>query len=350
MRKNTICLLLFILISFGAFAQSGGKGVFRFINLPNSSKIAALGSAFPMSEEAEISESFQNPSLISNSNAGKLDLNYSKYIADINFGAVQYGFKLKNNSVISAGLLFVDYGKFEETDASGNSTGNNFTAGDYLLNIGYAKNWQQKIYYGVNLKLIYGTYAIYKSTALATDFAVTYKDTLARLSTGIAFRNMGYQLKPFDQVREALPFEINFSFAQRLKYAPFRYHITYSNLQNFDLTYQDLNDPNAEIDLVTGAPLNNKATFHNKFSRHIILGVEILLSPSFNLLAGYNFRKNKELNISGTGGRAGLSFGFALHLKNLSVGYANASLNAAGSNNYFSLMIQPSIFNHKKPK
>jgi hypothetical protein len=350
MRKYTICLLLFILTSFSGFAQSGGKGVFRFINLPNSSKIAALGSAFPMSEDAEISESFQNPSLISNSNAGKLDLNYSKYISDINFGAVQYGFKLKNSSVISVGLLFVDYGKFEETDAAGNSTGSNFTAGDYLINIGYAKNWQQKIYYGANLKLIYGAYDIYKSAALASDIAITYKDTLASFSTGIAFRNIGYQLKSFGQIRENLPFQIDFSMAQRLKYAPFRYHVTFSNIQNFDLTYQDPNDPNAELDLVTGKPLNNKATFISKFSRHLILGAEILLSPSFNLLAGYNFQKSKELNITGTGGRAGLSFGFSLHLKNLTIGYANASLNAAGSNNYFSLMLQPSIFNHKKPK
>jgi len=350
MRKNTICLLLFISISFNLLAQSGGKGIFRFLNLPNSSKTAALGSAFPMSEQAEISESFQNPSLINGSHAGILDLNYSNYISDINFGAVQYGFKLKNSSVISAGLMFVDYGQFEETGATGYSTGNNFTAGDYLLNIGYAQSWKQKIYYGANLKLIYGAYDIYKSTALATDVAITYKDTVAQLSTGVAFRNIGVQLQPFNEVKENLPFQIDFSFAQKLKHAPFRYHITFSNLQNFDLTYQDPQDPNAELDLVTGQPINDKPNFINKLSRHLILGAEVLLSPSFNLLAGYNFQKSKELNITGTGGRAGLSFGFSVHLKNLSLGYANSSLNAAGSNNYFSLMLQPAMFKHKKPK
>ncbi len=349
MRKNIILFFTLILLFAvkSNFAQTGGKGVFRFLNLPSSSKTAALGNAFPVSNRANLTDAFQNPSLINVEHAGVLALNYSNYISDINFGSIQYGVKLKSTTVISTGLMFINYGNFEETDAAGNTTGNTFTAGDYLLNIGYAKNWKQKIYYGLNAKIIYGTYDIYNSFALATDFAVTYQDSSRNLSTGVIFKNMGYQLKPFDQRRENLPFEIALSFSQKLKHAPIRYHISYGNLQNFNLSYIDPNDLNAELDLLTGEPIVKKSTFSDRLSRHFIFGAELLLSPSFNIQTGYNLQKSKELNIAGTGGLAGFSFGFSLKLKKISIGYAHASLNAAGSNNYFSLLLNPSIFKGK---
>jgi hypothetical protein len=349
MRKNIILFFVAILIfvAKSSFSQTGGNGIFRFLNLPNTSKIAALGNAFPVSNQADFTDAFQNPSLINANAAGFLALNYSNYISDINFGAVQYGLKLKKTEVISTGLMFINYGNFEETDASGNATGNTFTAGDYLLNIGYAKNWEQKVFYGINAKVIYGSYDIYNSFALATDLAVTYQDSSRNLSTGIILKNIGYQLKPFNQKREHLPFEIALSFTQKLKHAPLRYHISYANLQNFDLTYSDPNDQNAELNLLTGEPILKKATFSNRLSRHFIFGAELLLTPSFNIQTGYNLQKSKELNMSGTGGLAGFSFGFSLHLKKISIGYAHATLNAAGSNNYFSLQLKPSIFKAK---
>lgn len=349
MLKNIIFFLtsILLLIAKDDFAQTGGNGVFRFLNLPNASKNAALGNAFPVSNQPAFTDAFQNPSLISKDAAGILALNYSNYISDINFGSIQYGLKLKNSEVISTGLMFINYGNFEETDANGNSTGNTFTAGDYLLNIGYAKNWKQKVFYGINTKVIYGAYDIYNSFALATDLVVTYQDSSRNLSTGIILKNIGYQLKPFNKQREKLPFEMTLSLAKKLKHAPLRYHISYANFQNFNLTYTDPNDLNAELDLLTGEPLVKKESFSNRLSRHFIFGAEILFSPSFNIQLGYNLQKNKELNIEGTGGLPGFSYGFSLKLKRLSIGYAHTSLNAAGSNNYFTLQLNPSIFKAK---
>ena len=349
MRKNIILFILSIVLFIvpDCFAQTGGLGVFRFINLPNASKTAALGNIFPVSTQADFSQTFLNPSLIEKNHSGLIGLNYSNFVSDINFGSMQYGLKIKNSEVLSTGLQFVNYGNFEETDAAGNNTGNTFTAGDYLLNFGYGKNWKEKIYYGANAKIIYGTYDIYSSFALATDIALTYKDTTKNLAAGIVFKNIGYQLKPFNQIRENLPFEISIVLSQKLKYAPFRYHVGYNNLQNFDLTYQNLNNPDAEIDLITGNPISNEDSFTKKISRHLVFGTEVLLSPSFNLQAGYSLQRSKELGNAGVGGLAGFSFGFMLNLKKLSIGYANARLNAAGSNNYFSLMIKPNLFKTK---
>lgn len=351
MRRNvpSLIILFVLLLPNITFCQSGGKGIFRFLNLPNASKTAALGNAYPISTNADFTAAFQNPSLIQSDFNGQLAVNYSNYISDINFGSLQYGFKLPHTKVISAGIMFINYGNFEETDATGNATGNTFTAGDYLLNIGYAENWKQKIFYGANLKLIYGSYDIYKSLAVATDLSVSYQDSVKNIATGFILKNIGYQLKPFDNQRESLPFEIDFSFSQKLNHAPLRYHISYHHLQNFKLSYQDPNDPNMELDLINGVPLAQQSKFIQNFSRHLILGTELLLSPSFNLHAGYNLQRSKELNITSTGGLAGFSFGFLLNLKKMSFSYAHSSLNAAGGNNYFSILLKPSVFKSRQP-
>ncbi len=349
MFKKTCFLLFCTIFLTNRFcdAQIGGKGVFRFLNLPNSAKVAALGNAYPMQIDADFEETFSNPSLLTNSHQKTLALNYSNYVADINFGNIQYALKLKTNQTLSLGLMFINYGNFDEYDATAAPTGANFTAGDYLLNIGYAKNWKNKIYYGANAKLIYGSYDIYNSSAIATDLAVTYKDTASNLATGIILKNIGYQLNAFDQQRENLPFQIALSISKKLRFAPFRYHITYNNLQKFNLNY---NNPNVSdnTDLISGEAEKNNTSFVNKLSRHLILGTEILLSPSFNLQAGYNLQQSKELSISGLSSLSGLSFGFSLHLKKLSLGYAHSTLNLAGSNNYFSLTLNPSFLNFKK--
>ncbi|HEX7366698.1 MAG TPA: type IX secretion system protein PorQ [Pelobium sp.] len=345
-----IFFLLFCAIFFMmelSSAQTGGKGVFRFLNLPNSAKVAALGNALPMQVDADFEETFINPSLIANEHQNSLSLNYSNYVADINFGNIQYALKVKPLETVAIGLMFINYGNFEEYDATATPTGGKFTAGDYLLNLGYSKNWKNKIYYGANAKLIYGSYDIYNSFAIATDLSLTFKDTLNNLAAGIMLKNIGYQLNAFDQQRESLPFQIAVSLSRKLKFAPLKYHITYNNLQQFNLTYLNPNSTD-DTDLITGEAIDKSSTFVNKFSRHLIFGAELLLSQALNLQAGYNLQQHKELNINGLGGLSGFSFGFSLHLKKVNLGYAHSTLNLAGSNNYFSLTLNPAFLNFRK--
>lgn len=335
-------LLLLVQLSTLCYAQNGGDGVFKFLNLPNSAKMAALGGVFPVLNSVDISSSYQNPSLLNKDNNGKIGLNYSNYISDINFGSLQYNFQIKNNN-LSTTLLYINYGDFHEADASGNLTGNSFTGGDYLLNIGYGNNWDNKIFYGVNLKTIHGAYDIYRSFAIAADISATYKDSVSNLATGIIIRNLGYQLKPFFNQREELPFEVAVTLSQKLKHAPFKYHVTYRNLQKFDLSYSDFNSLNNQNDLFE-EDRQEKAKFGSKLLTHFILGTELLLSESLNFQASYNFQRSKELSIPNAGGLPGFSAGFSINLKKLSFSYAHSRLNVAGGNNYFSVQLQPSAF------
>jgi hypothetical protein len=337
--QKYLSTFIFVIGFFPCFAQIGGNSTYRFLNLPNSAKTAALGGSYPTHYQSDFTDVFNNPSLLDIKYQNTLDLNYSNYVSDINYGSLQYGFKYKS-SLLSLGLLYVNYGDFLETNDSGNETGNTFKASDYLLNIGFAKTINSKIKLGANGKVIYSAYESYQSLALAVDVAANYQDTTNNLSAGLIVKNLGYQIKPFAQTRESLPLKLDVSFSQKLKYAPFKYHITYQNLQKFNLN-TGINS--TEIDILTGESLNSGNSFGSNLSKHFILGTELLLTSSFNLLAAYNFEKGKDLSVTGTGSASGLSFGLAIKLKKFSFYYANSKLNAAGSNNYFSLQITPNF-------
>jgi hypothetical protein len=337
--QKYLSTLIFVLCLSTSFAQIGGNSAFRFLNLPNSAKTAALGGTYATHYQSDFTDAFNNPSLLENKYQNTLDLNYSNYVSDINYGSLQYGLAYKS-SVLSLGLLYINYGNFTETDAAGIETGNTFNASDYLLNIGYAKIISPNFKLGTNAKVIYGSYESYSSIALAADFAATYQDTSKNFSAGLIVRNLGYQINPFAQTRENLPLKVDVAFSQKLKYAPFKYHITYQNLQKFNLN-TGINS--TQTDILTGQSLDNGNTFGSNLSKHFILGTELLLTSTFNLLAAYNFEKGKDLAIAGTGSASGLSFGMAIKLKKFSFYYANSKLNAAGSNNYFSLQITPNF-------
>jgi hypothetical protein len=337
--QKYLSTFIFVFCLSNSFAQIAGNSAFRFLNLPNSAKTAALGGSYPTHYQSDFTDAFNNPSLLKIKHQNTLDLNYSNYVSDINYGSLQYGLAYKS-TMLSLGLLYVNYGNFTETDAAGNETGNTFNANDYLLNIGYAKTINPNFNLGANAKLIYSVYESFSSIALAADVAATYQDTSKNLSLGLIVRNLGYQVQPFAQTRENLPLKIDVSFSQKLKYAPFKYHITYQNLQKFNLN-TGMNS--SETDILTGESLDSGNSFGSNLSKHFILGTELLLTQSFNLLAAYNFEKGRDLAVAGSGSASGLSFGLAIKLKKFSFYYANSKLNAAGSNNYFSIQITPNF-------
>ncbi|WP_442794685.1 type IX secretion system protein PorQ [Pelobium manganitolerans] len=342
-RASLFFFMLLGFFSLNADAQLGGNGVFRFLNLPNSARIASMGNVLPMQNSAELDDAFANPSLLSAAHQNTLSLNYSNYIADINFGNIQYAFKVGAKKTVSTALMMINYGDFEEYDETAAATGANFSAADYLLNIGYGDVLYKNISYGINVKAIYGSYDIYRSFALATDLAFTYKDSSNTLATGLVLKNIGYQLDAFENQKERLPFEIALGMSKKLQFAPIRYHISYKHLQKFDLSYRNTGE-SSDIDLISGEQKKSRASFGSKLSQHFVFGAELLFSATFQIQGAYNLQQHKELSVEGLGGTAGLSFGFSVNLKKLSLSYAHSQLGSAGGNNYFSLNLKPDFF------
>ena len=55
---------------------------------------------------------------------------------------------------------------------------------------------------------------------------------------GLVAKNLGTQITSYSGTREKLPFEIQAGITQGLAHAPFRFNITFQNLERWDLTYE----------------------------------------------------------------------------------------------------------------
>lgn len=343
MIKRLFPLFIFITTSAFAFSQAG-YGVYQFLDLPVSSRLASLGGTNVSLRDNDLNFAFSNPALLTTETHNVLSLNMANYLADIKFGSAAYGRTIGNKNYIGIGVQYVDYGSFIETTELNELTGQTFTAKDMALNIMYARPLTDKISVGGTLKPIYSVYERYTSYGVALDAGVSYYDPAKLLSAGLVFRNVGTQLKGYystedGQHYEPLPLNIELGTSLKLAHAPLRFSLTLQNLQKWDLSYNSTNQPTSS--LIPTSTDKDKSTNDVKFIdmafRHSILAVEFVPSKNFYLSAGYNHRRHQEMKVSGFKSMAGFSFGGGIKLYKFHVGFGTTKFLAGNTAYQFSI-------------
>jgi hypothetical protein len=238
----------------------------------------------------------------------------------------------------AAGITYLNYGSFMETDESGNITGS-FSASEYSFSMIYSRTIDTLISFGVNLKPILSHLEKYTSFGVAADLGVSYHSRNELFSAGLVIRNLGLQVTSYaGEAKEKLPFEIQAGASQRLAHAPFRFSITLRHLEKFDLTYQYENSL-----LSTSTDQTLTADFAENLFRHVIVGAEIIPHKNFYFSAGYNYQRRRELQVESKTGAVGFSWGFGINTSFLSLGYGRATFHLAGASNHISLIIKPDL-------
>jgi len=245
MRKIIFIFLLIITSYFQIYSQAG-YGVYKFLDLPVSSRLAALGGTNVSVSDNDLNFAFQNPSLLNAEMDNIVGLNMANYLADIQFGSAMYTRSIGNNS-FAVGIQYVDYGTFKYANELNNQVGDTyFTAKDYALSLIYSRPINDKISVGATLKPVYSVLESYTSFGVAIDAGVNYLSTSKLFSAGFVLRNLGTQLKgyysdEYSQHYEPLPFDIQMGLSKKLEHAPLRLSVTLHNLQHWDLSYQSTN-------------------------------------------------------------------------------------------------------------
>jgi hypothetical protein len=327
-------------------AQTGGDGVYRFLNMPVSARAAAMGGNFLAIKDGDITQSLFNPSLITEEMDNNLALSFVDYFSDINYGYATYAKKFDKIGTYTASMQYLNYGEFVYADETGQTFGT-FTANDLALNIGWGRALDSLFSIGANMKLIYSGLEDYQSFGLAVDVAGTYHNPEKRLTVSLIARNIGTQLKPYRSGNyERLPFEINLGISQKLKHLPFRYSILLTNLQKWDLTYDDPNDPSRQRDPITGEFIEKDAfsEFADKALRHVVLGGEFIPSKYFSIRFGYNYQRRQEMSVSNKVGTVGFSWGLAFMVSKFQFEYSRATYHLNGSPNYITIRTNLSDF------
>jgi hypothetical protein len=340
MKKKVLNLLLFIVIASPSFSQTGGDNIYEFLNLTHSGLVSSLGGTNVSIQGNNLNLAYHNPALLNSGMNKSLALNYVNYFAGINYGLAMYSRSYPGTGNFAAGLTYLNYGSFSETDDSGIEAGN-FSAAEYALSLMYSHEIDSLFSVGVNFKPVLSQLEKYTSFGFAFDIGASWHNSSNLFSAGLVIKNAGYEVTTYaGEPREKLPFEIQAGISQTLAHAPFRFSLTLRHLEKFDLTYQYQTPASTGDSKVSSGFLENSM-------RHIILGVELIPHKNFYLSAGYNYQRRRELEIESKVSTVGFSWGFGIHTSILNIEFGRATYHLAGSSTSVSLIIRPDLFYKK---
>jgi hypothetical protein len=335
MGKKTLNILIFSIIMSSSYSQTGGDNIYEFLNLTHSGLVSSLGGTNVSLQGNNLNLAYHNPALLDSGMNKSLALNYVNYFAGINYGLAMYSRSYPHIGNFAAGMTYLNYGSFIETDASGIITGD-FGASEYAFSMIYSREIDSLLKIGVNFKPVLSHLEKYTSFGFAFDIGASWHNRSNLFSAGLAIKNVGYQVTTYaGEPRQKLPFEIQAGVSQKLAYAPFRFSLTLRHLEKFDLTYQYTESA------TTGTSEPVSSEFFENIMRHIIVGAELIPHKNFYFCGGYNYQRRSELQVDSKVSTVGFSWGFGIKTSWLDIEFGRATYHLTGSSSNVSMIIRP---------
>ncbi|NDW13409.1 DUF3308 domain-containing protein [Bacteroides sp. 214] len=311
MIKNSFLLFLLLLMVFPATAQNSNK-VFHFLELPVSARAAALGGENISIVEDDLTMAVHNPALLSYVSNKSLNLNYMSYIEGAKVGSAAYSRLLGTRSAWAVTAQYMDYGKMYETNDESTILGE-FSAKDIAIAGIYSYDLSDYWSGGVKINLIYADYHEYNSFAIGSDLGLNYLNEDKGFSFSMVVRNLGGQIKTFEDKNESLPVNVQVGVSQAFAHAPFRISLTLNKLNDWD------------------------GAVNKKLANHVIIGADFLPTNNLYVSLGYNFGRADEMKIKDSAHGAGFSVGAGIQVKRFKLGMAYAKYHTSASSLLFNL-------------
>lgn len=299
--KNLIIALVCVLPLSLLSAQS--KGTYGFLRNEVGARAAGLNGSFvSMTDDPNVL--FYNPAALPTISGAKGSVGFFKHLLDANGGHLAYTQFIEGIGSVGAGVTFLDYGSFTETDESMNTLGT-FGATDIAFVVGWGTRVDAFTTVGANGKVIYSSIAGIKSSALAIDLGAMYQIPSENITIGASILNLGAQINSYLDTKESLPLDIKIGITKRPEHLPVL----------LNLNFHKLNE--------------SQDTFFQRFSSFSV-GAEFLMSESVRLRVGYNNEQRKELKLGSSTGLAGISLGGGILINDYIVDYAFNSYGKIG--------------------
>ncbi len=304
--KKTFLLLVILFFPLALLAQNESQTEYNMLRLPFSAHAAALGGDNITLIEDDASLIFSNPALLSNVASKSISLNYMNYMAGTNTLSASYNFSVLQRGAVAVSAQYIDYGNMKETNTEGTILGT-FSARDisiagyfsYLLNDYFSA--------GIAAKFVMSYISNYNSLGIAVDLGLNFYDPRTEWSVSAVVRNLGGQVKAYNETYEPMPIDVQLGVTKRLTHTPIR----------LSLTFVDLNHLNY------------------KFFHHVALGGDLILPYNIWVGAGYSFRRGSEMKIgpsdSESSHAAGLSLGAGINMDRFGINFAWARYHLSGN-------------------
>ena len=303
--KKVVFFALFLALTASLKAQES-ETTCNFLRLPMSAHVSSLGGDNISIPDDDASLLFHNPALISNVTDKSLALSYMNYMEGVNVGGATFVKAWGERATWGVQAMYIDYGEMKQTTGDNVQIGE-VSAKEVMVGATLSYLLTDRIAGGVSTKLISSHIAGYSALAVGVDLGLNYYDDETLLSVSAVARNLGGQVKAFEDEFEKLPFDLQLGVSKQLVGAPLRFSATMTRLNSWD----------------------------DRFINHLVVGADLLLSQQIFLAAGYNFRRADEMKISDGEGEsshgAALSLGAGLQLERfkLQVAYANYHVSTA---------------------
>ena len=316
MRKIFILCFL-ILGNFLIYAQEGNSAFIHLL-LPGSARAAALGGTNISIIENDLSLIYQNPGFLGQEMDKTLNANFLSYVGDVTAGSATFAKAFGEKGAWGVGFNYFNYGNMLETTRDNDILGD-LNANDICGNIFFSSDLTESIRGGVTAKFVYSNYWHNTAIGLGVDLGISYYNRDNDFSIGLAGKNLGRQVKAYEEELLNLPWDIQLGFSQKLRHAPIRYSITGVYLNQWE--FYDLQ--------------GNKESFSKTFFRHFIFGAEFLPTENFWIALGYNVKRGADMSLTlndGNGNKwGGFSVGAGLKVKAFSIGCSVAKYHPAAT-------------------
>ena len=240
---------------------------------------------------------FSNPALLASVSDKTISLSYMNYMAGTSMAGAAFNRVVKEKASWAASAQYIGYGTMKQTGTDGTQLGE-FSAKDIAVAGYFSYMLSERIVGGITAKFVTSYIGNYSSIGMGVDLGLNYYDPDHDWSVSLVGKNLGGQLKAYDDEYDPMPIDIQLGVSKRFAHTPFRVSATLVDLNHWNY----------------------------KFINHLVVGIDAALSESIWLGAGYNFRRANEMNIDdadggGTHG-AGLSFGAGLNLQRFKLNIA----------------------------
>lgn len=280
--------------------------VFNFLRLPASAHVSALGGDNITLVENDASLVFHNPALISYVADKTLNLNAMTYMEGSVTASASFTKALGERATWGVQGRFISYGEMKETTVTGEQTGT-FGARDVALSGSFAYGLADRISGGVTAKMVGSFIGNYSSLGVLVDLGLNYYDPDREWSISAVARNLGGQVKAYEDDFEPVPLDLQIGVTKRLIGSPLR----------FSATLVRLND------------------WQYGLGKHLVVGADLLLGEQFYIAAGYNPLRAAQMKIKSGDGEsshgAALSLGAGMTLERLQLHLAYAKYHVSST-------------------
>ncbi|MCQ2295147.1 MAG: type IX secretion system protein PorQ [Bacteroidales bacterium] len=336
--RRALVLFMLLFATLASRAQVAGLSSYAVLDMPSLARTAGLGFDFLSIPDNDIAVAMDNPSLITPAMHNQLAIGMVNLYTGATFGSASYCHHFKQLGTFSFSLQFDSYGRFQGYDQQEQFTGS-FSAADYVFSIGWGRKIDDHVAIGANFKPILSHYEDYSALAFGIDLAATYHTLDNSFYATLMGRNIGAQILTFYGSTETLPFEISVAGSYKLERAPFRLMFAITELQRWQLAYEDPFNPTTTTDPFTGIVTTQSpfAQFLDNAFRHLNVGIELSIRQNFYATLGYSYRQMVEMRAAETFNLSGFSFGFGVNVKGFKLAFSRNNYHLVQAPNFISV-------------